>query len=37
MEKDNEVQLTKNKMDLKNRKKTNHPPSPGINYITGGQ
>ena len=25
----NEIQLTKNKMDLNNRKMTNHPPSPG--------
>ena len=24
----NEIQLTKNKMDLNNRKMTNHPPSP---------
>ena len=24
----NEFQLTKNKMDLNNRKMTNHPPSP---------
>ena len=24
----NEIQLTKNKMDLNNRKITNHPPSP---------
>ena len=28
MEKYNEIQLTKNKMDLNNRKMTNHPPSP---------
>ena len=27
----NEFQLTKNKMDLNNRKMTNHPPSPGYN------
>ena len=27
MEKNNEIQLTKNKMDLNNRKMTNHPPS----------
>ena len=26
--KNNEIQLTKNKMDLNNRKITNHPPSP---------
>ena len=26
----NEIQLTKNKMDLNNRKMTNHPPSPEI-------
>ena len=34
--KDNEFQLTKNKMDLNIRKMTNHPPSPGIyiRYIT---
>ena len=25
----NEIQLTKNKMNLNNRKMTNHPPSPG--------
>ena len=25
----NEIQLTKNKMDLNIRKMTNHPPSPG--------
>ena len=25
----NEIQLTKNKIDLKNRKMKNHPPSPG--------
>ena len=24
----NKIQLTKNKMDLSNRKMTNHPPSP---------
>ena len=28
MEKYNEIQLTKNKMDLNNLKLTNHPPSP---------
>ena len=29
----NEIQLTKNKMDLNNQKMTNHPPSPGrYNY-----
>ena len=28
MEKYNEIQLTKNKMDLNNLKMTNHPPSP---------
>ena len=27
----NEFQLTKNKMDLNNRKMTNHPPSPLYN------
>ena len=27
----NEIQLTKNKMDLNIRKMTNHPPSPGEN------
>ena len=32
MEKDNEIQLTKNKMDLNNQKMTNHPPSPAIIY-----
>ena len=26
----NEIQLTKNKMDLNNQKMTNHPPSPII-------
>ena len=30
MEKDNEFQLIKNKMDLNIRKMTNHPPSPGV-------
>ena len=30
--KKNEIQLTKNKMDLNNRKITNHPPSPAIIY-----
>ena len=33
MEKYNEIQLTKNKMDLNNREMTNHPPSPGWNHI----
>ena len=28
----NEIQLTKNKMDLNNRKITNHPPSPDQIY-----
>ena len=28
MKKNNEIQLTKNKMDLNHRKITNHPPSP---------
>ena len=28
--KNNEIQLTKNKMDLKNRKMTNQPPSPVV-------
>ena len=28
----NEIQLTKNKMDLNNRKMTNHPPSPDRTY-----
>ena len=32
MEMYNETQLTKNKMDLNNRKMTNHPPSPGPFY-----
>ena len=32
MKKNNEIQLTKNKMDLNNRKMTNHPPSPAIIY-----
>ena len=32
----NEIQLTKNKMDLNNRKMTNHPPSPGTNKVTIG-
>ena len=31
MEKYNEIQLTKNKMDLNNRKMTNHIPSPVLN------
>ena len=31
MEKYNEIQLTKNKMDLNNQKMTNHPPSPSLN------
>ena len=30
MKKYNEIQLTKNKMDLNNRKMNNHPPSPMI-------
>ena len=30
----NELQLTKNKMDLNIRKITNHPPSPVMNYLT---
>ena len=29
--KHNEIQLTKNKMDLNIREMTNHPPSPGYN------
>ena len=29
----NEIQLTKNKMDLNNQKMTNHPPSPIIIFI----
>ena len=29
----NEFQLTKNKMDLNNRKMTNHPPSPDYGII----
>ena len=28
MEKSNEIQLTRNEMDLNNRKMKNHPPSP---------
>ena len=28
LKKYNEIQLTKNKMDLNNQKMTNHPPSP---------
>ena len=32
MEKNNEIQLTKNKMDLNNRKMTNHPPPPNSVY-----
>ena len=28
----NEIQLTKNKMDLNNRKISNHPPSPACKY-----
>ena len=28
----NEIQLTKNKMDLNNRKMTNRPPSPDIKF-----
>ena len=31
----NEIQLTKNKIDLNIRKMTNHPPSPGnLGYIS---
>ena len=29
----NEIQLTKNKMDLNNRKMKNHPPSPEGAYL----
>ena len=29
----NEIQLTKNKMDLNTRKMTNHPPSPATQVI----
>ena len=29
----NEIQLTKNKMDLNNKKMTNYTPSPGTKYI----
>ena len=32
----NEIQLTKNKMDLKNRKIKNHPPSPPTKSLTEG-
>ena len=32
----NEIKLTKNKMNLNNRKKTNHPPSPEPKHTTGG-
>ena len=32
----NEIQLTKNKMDLNNRKMTNHPPSP-VPHIQVGE
>ena len=32
----NEIQLTKNKMDLNIRKMTNHPPSPGY-FIRNGK
>ena len=32
MKKYNAIQLTKNKMDLNNRKITNHPPSP-VSYM----
>ena len=32
--KDNEIQLTKSKMDLNNRKMTNHPPSPVTQYMS---
>ena len=34
MEKYNEIQLTKNKMDLNIRKMTNHPPSPGSRRLS---
>ena len=30
----NKIQLTKNKMDLNIQKMTNHPPSPGMIYLT---
>ena len=33
----NEIQLTKNKMDLNIRKITNHPPSPGSKYNNNKQ
>ena len=33
MKKYNEIQLTKNKMDLNIRKMTNHPPSPQSKQI----
>ena len=33
MKKYNEIQLTNNKMDLNNRKITNHPPSPVWNVL----
>ena len=36
MEKYNEIQLTKNKMDLNNRKITNHRPSPTCNLLYNG-
>ena len=29
----NEIQLTKTKMDLNNRKMTNHPPSPVVKTV----
>ena len=32
LKKYNEIQLTKNNVDLNNRKMTNHPPSPGEVY-----
>ena len=31
----NEIQLTKNKMDLNIRKMTNHPPSPAMQDLSG--
>ena len=34
MEKYNDIQLIKNKMDLNNRKMKNHPPSPRGAVIT---
>ena len=35
LKKQNEIQLTKNKMDLNIRKMTNHPPSPVGAYVNG--